>query len=115
MQDLAGAHAVEVVVEVELLNDGDEAAEVAGAGGGGGAAFGAVALRVPVEEIDRFDEALVRDEIAAEAEVVDEGAALVDGWVEEQPRVLMVRGEEPVGSSATRRDGRAPDRPAGLR
>ena len=70
---------------------------------------------VPVEEIDRFDEALVRDEIAAEAEVVDEGAVLVDGWVEEQPRVLMVEDEEPVGFSAPRRDGRAPDRPAGLR
>src|SRR5258706_16118668 len=31
VEDLVGAHAVEVVVEVELLDDGDEAPQVAGA------------------------------------------------------------------------------------
>jgi len=97
LQDLAGLHAVEVVVEVELLDDGDEPLEVAGAARRG-AALGAVPLFVPVQEVNRFDQTLVGDQVAAEAEVIDEGAVLMDGGVEEEPGVAAMEQEELVGS-----------------
>src|SRR5205085_5928232 len=96
LQDLLGAHAVEVVIEVELLDDCDQAAQVPRAAGGRGAALRAVALRVPIQEVDRLDEAAVGDQVAAESEVVDEGAVLMDGRVEEEARGLPVQGEELV-------------------
>src|SRR5881394_1310630 len=93
VEDLIGAHAVEVVVEIELLDDGDEAPQVAGAIRRS-AAFRSLAPVVPVEKVDGLDQAAVGDEIAAEAEVVDEGAVLMDSRMEEQPRVLPVHGEQ---------------------
>src|SRR6266540_5906620 len=62
-EDLRRSHPVQVVVEVDLLQHRNQAAQVPGPGACRRAALRPVSLCIPIEDIDRFDQSAVCDQV----------------------------------------------------